>query len=247
MGDASGGYAGPDAGYSGATAYSTDQPATYTEDTQPGVYAEEAQPTTYTGGAHQRRSTVAGSPRGTRGVAAPVRVKGGGTLAAVGFLTAVLGVWVAIIPYVGPTFSFGATGTPAWRWNLLHSLLWLAPGAVAIVCGLTIIAQVPSLRNGRGGRGARWVGFLTFLCGAWLAIGPLAWGVMERGAVFRGGSPWHVFLTRLAYSYGPAAILAMLGGMAMGLVVGRRLTGLAMTGAFPAASSSIPTEYSQPY
>ncbi len=85
---------------------------------------------------------------------AAVKVKGGGTLALVGLLTVLVGAWAGIVPYIGPTFGFGATGTPAWTWSLLHTLLWLAPGAVAVLCGLLIMAHVPSLRNGRGGRGA---------------------------------------------------------------------------------------------
>lgn len=204
-------------------------------------------PVSSTGGAHATAPPVTG--RRTRRVSAQgVKVKGGGSLALVGFLTILFGAWAGIVPYVGPAFGFGATGTPAWRWNLLHTLLWLAPGAVAVLCGLLMMAEVPSLRNGRGARGAGWAGLLAVLCGAWLAIGPLAWRVLEAGAVFNGGSAWHQFLTRLGYSYGPAVILAMLGGMALGLVVGRRLTGLAMTsGTLGTASSTIPTASSEPF
>jgi len=175
-----------------------------------------------------------------------VKVKGGAALGLVGFLTVVFGAWAGIVPYLGPAMRFGATGTPAWKWSLLHSLLWLAPGAVAILCGLMMLAKVPSLRNGRGGGSAGLAGFLVVLCGAWLAIGPQAWPLLESGGVFTGGSAWHDFLTRLGYSYGPAVILAMLGGMAMGLSAGRRLTGLAMTGSAPAGAGTVPTTTSIP-
>ena len=196
------------------------------------------------GGAHAIGAPAAASRRTRRIASAPLKVKGGGALALVGFLTVLFGAWAGLVPYLGPSIGFGATGTPAWRWSLLHTLLWLAPGAVAVVCGMFMLTMIPSLRDGRGGRPAGLAGFLAFLCGAWLAIGPLAWRVLEKGSVFTGGSAWHDFLTRLGYSYGPAVIVAMLGGVAMGLVVGRRLTGLAMTGglgAFPAGSSTIPT------
>ncbi len=183
-----------------------------------------------------------------------VKVKGGGALALVGFLTVLFGAWAGIVPYLGPAIKFGATGTPAWTWSLPHSLLWLAPGAVAVLCGLIVLTKVPALRNGRGGGIAGLAGFLVVLCGAWLVIGPLAWPVLKKGPVFTGGSVWHDFLTRVGYSYGPGVILAMLGGTAMGLVVGRRLTGLAMVGAnsagartMPGATSTIPASGSQPF
>jgi hypothetical protein len=227
-----------------SAAYGTSSPDTPLADPATGG---PPYPGASSGGAHSiGASSIAG--RRTGRVPAEVKVKGGGTLAAVGLLTVLFGAWAAIVPYVGPAFGFGATGTPAWRWSLLHSLLWLAPGAVALVCGLVMVAKVPSLRNGRGGGSAGVAGLVTVLCGAWLAIGLLAWRVLERGSVFTGGSPWREFLTRVGYSYGPAVILAMLGGVAMGVVVGRRLTGVAMSsGSIPAGTNAIPTGSSQPF
>ena len=57
-----------------------------------------------------------------------------------GALACALGAWGGIVPFVGPIFGFSADGSPAWTWNLPHALLFLAPGAVAFVGGLAIIA-----------------------------------------------------------------------------------------------------------
>jgi hypothetical protein len=237
--DRSTGYGG-DAPDTAVTAPSLDEP-TYTSPRAPVPGGVHAAPTATSAG---RRARVAGG----------VKVKGGGALALVGLLTVVLGAWAGIVAYLGPAIKFGATGSPAWTWSLPHTLLWLVPGAVALLCGLIFLAKVPSLRNGRGGGIAGLAAFLVVLCGAWLVIGPLAWPVLRTGAVFTGGSVWHDFLTRVGYSYGPGVILAMLGGTAMGLVVGRRLTGLAMvatnragTSTIPTSTSAIPAAGSQPF
>ncbi|MGH9304537.1 MAG: hypothetical protein ACRDZ5_09020, partial [Acidimicrobiales bacterium] len=59
----------------------------------------------------------------------------------------------------------------------------------------------------------------TGLCGAWFVIGPLAWPVLEGAHVFVGASPLVELTYWIGYSLGPGLLLAMLGGLSMGISV----------------------------
>jgi hypothetical protein len=167
------------------------------------------------------------------GVPATRRLGGGGTIATVGLLTVLIGAWGGIVPFVGPLFGFGATGTPSWDWTLAHTLLWLVPGAVAVFMGLLMMTQAPGVSSGIA-RGAPWIiGFMAVLCGAWFAFGPILWPALESAHVpFVAAGPFHTALYWIGYSLGPGVILAMLGGCAMGIsMLNRR--------AVPAATTSV--------
>src|SRR5436189_5671606 len=82
-----------------------------------------------------------------------------------GLLIAVLGIWGALIPFMGPYFdySFGVNST----WHYTSDRLWLdiLPGAVALVGGLLIVLAAT---RAAGVLGA----WLAVSAGAWFAIGP---------------------------------------------------------------------------
>jgi hypothetical protein len=151
--------------------------------------------------------------------AAPARVNpgAGASLGTIGFLTVLCGAWAGIVPFIGPIFGYNATGTASWTWNLQHALIWLAPGAVAVFFGLLMIARSPLASTGLGGRGHVWSGLIVALCGGWLVVGPIAWAVAETGRVIRPSSPWVEFLYFIGYSLGPGLLLALFGGIAMGI------------------------------
>src|SRR5438309_12057724 len=82
-----------------------------------------------------------------------------------GLLIALLGIWGALIPFVGPYFdySFGANTT----WHYTSDRLWLdiLPGVAAIVGGLLLLAAATRVAGVVGG-------WLALLAGAWYAIVP---------------------------------------------------------------------------
>lgn len=159
-----------------------------------------------------RRSTPMAAP-------AVVNPGAGLGLGSIGFLTLVLGAWAGIVPFVGPLFGFSATGRQAWVWNLPNALLWLVPGAVAVFFGLVMLARAPFARTGIGRGGHLGGGFIVACCGAWLAIGPFCWRVLEGGMPIRGASPLRELWYWIGYSIGPGVLLALLGGAAMGVAV----------------------------
>lgn len=148
--------------------------------------------------------------------AAVVNPGAGFGVGTIGILTVLLGAWAGIVPFVGPLFGFSATGRGAWVWDLPNALLWLVPGAVAVVLGLAMLSRAPGARFGLTTGAPMSAGFLVSCCGAWLAIGPFAWRVLEGGLPIRAAAPLHELAYWIGYSVGPGVLLAVLGGAAMG-------------------------------
>lgn len=130
-----------------------------------------------------------------------------------GLLTLLVGAWGGIVPFVGPLFGFSGDGSGAWKWNLPHALLSLAPGAAAVIAGLLVMAAGGTLyRPG----GLKLGGLVAALCGAWFVIGPVAWPVLEHARMFVGASPMRELAYWVGYSLGPGTLLAALGAFVLG-------------------------------
>jgi hypothetical protein len=142
---------------------------------------------------------------------------GGISINTVAVLTIALGAWGAIVPYVGPLFGYGATGGGAWHWNLAHSLLGLAPGALAVVVGFLLFAETRGIKVGRGLPGLFAAGLLVLASGAWFIVGPAAWPVISaHGSYFEAASPYRGLLNLLGYSFGTGILLTAAGAFIMG-------------------------------
>jgi hypothetical protein len=154
-----------------------------------------------------------------------------------GLLIIVLGVWGALIPFVGPAFdySFGTNTT----WHYTTDRLWLdiVPGVVAILGGLLLLTSHQRARGLLGG-------YLATLAGAWYVIGPAVSLTWEHG---RGPIGPPLFGTTrqmfelIGYFYGLGALIIALAAFASGRFVSRPRTvpeaGLAATRAAPATAT----------
>ncbi|MDQ2727071.1 MAG: hypothetical protein M3Y91_04205 [Actinomycetota bacterium] len=133
-------------------------------------------------------------------------------LALVGLLTVLDGAWGAIVPFVGPLFGYRSHGQDAWQWSTLHGELYVAPGAVAVLFGLIILARARSVTRGPVG----FAGLVVAACGAWFVIGPALWPTFGTGPVFTpAASAMDNFVNQVGYNLGVGVILAVLGGMAL--------------------------------
>ena len=81
-----------------------------------------------------------------------------------GFLLALLGIWGALIPFIGPYFHYAYTPGKAWTYNTGRLWLEILPGAAALLGGLMLIAA-------RGRHTALFGAFLGIISGAWFALG----------------------------------------------------------------------------
>jgi hypothetical protein len=139
------------------------------------------------------------------------------SLSTIGILTVAISAWGGIIPYLGPTFGYSADGSGSWQWNLTHSVLGLAPGAIGFLIGLSFLARIPEERIGRRRTSLSMAGLIAVLCGAWFVIGPLAWPVIDNTrSYFVAASPLRMLANEVGYSLGTGLILAMCGAFAIG-------------------------------
>jgi len=81
-----------------------------------------------------------------------------------GLALVLLGVWGGLAPFVGPYFHLGFQSDKSWSYDTGRLYLVIVPGAVALVCGLIVMAT----KN-------RWLGgvagVIAALAGLWFVLG----------------------------------------------------------------------------
>ncbi|MBX7453464.1 hypothetical protein GR927_36265 [Mycolicibacterium sp. 3033] len=133
--------------------------------------------------------------------------------AASGFLLILLGLWGALVPFLGPYFDFAFTPDQAWVWTTGRGWLEVLPGVVTVLGGLVLLTS----RNRATAVLGSW---LSVAGGAWFVIGralagPL--GLGDAGAPIADTETKRVWLD-LSYFYGLGAVIIFLGALALGRV-----------------------------
>jgi hypothetical protein len=132
----------------------------------------------------------------------------------VGVAITVLGLWAAVVPLIGPYFSFGFDTGASWVFSEQHVTLSLIPGIGAVVGGLILATPARGLSNlGR---------LLAALCGLWLLIGVSLHQVWDGGLAPRTTEDWKRALLWIAYFYGVGFLITYLAGIARGLITLRQ-------------------------
>ncbi|MGV9796863.1 hypothetical protein ACWDTP_02245 [Mycobacterium sp. NPDC003449] len=131
--------------------------------------------------------------------------------AASGFLLVLLGIWGALIPFVGPYFDFAFTPDQAWAWTTARGWLEVLPGAMSVLGGLLLLGS-------RNRATASLGGWLAVIAGAWFVVGRLLAGPLGLG---EAGTPAAVtdakrVALELAYFSGLGAVIVFLGALALG-------------------------------
>jgi hypothetical protein len=132
--------------------------------------------------------------------------------AVIGMCLVVLGIWGAIIPFVGPYFHYAFINLQ--KWHFTYGRLWLdiIPGAVTFFAGLLLV--------GAGTRPtALFAGWLAAAAGAWYVVGPQIsrlWnhGIIQAGRPFDGYTRQTV--EQLGFFYALGAAILLLAGIAIG-------------------------------
>src|ERR1700754_2671689 len=101
------------------------------------------------------------------------------TGAASGLIILVLGVWGALIPFVGPYFNFSYSPDKTWHWTTGRLWLDVLPGAVAAIAGFMLMG---SGRRGRAGLAA----WLALCAGVWFVCGPIVSELWNHGVAQTG-------------------------------------------------------------
>ncbi|MBO0676634.1 hypothetical protein JRC04_04045 [Mycolicibacterium sp. S2-37] len=164
--------------------------------------------------------------------------------AASGFLLILLGLWGALVPFIGPSFDFAFS--PETAWTTGRAWLEVLPGVVTVIGGILLLTS-------RNRATAMLGGWLSVAAGAWFVIGRAMAGPLNLGDA---GTPVAASETKrvwleLTYFYGLGALIVFLGALAVGRLsvrsvrdieyAQRPVTAAATTGAMDApASQHIP-------
>ena len=98
-----------------------------------------------------------------------------------GFLLMLLGLWGALIPFVGPYFHYAYTPDQAWRYNTGRLWLELLPGAAVFTGGFLLMIA-------KGRHTALFGALLAAAAGAWFTLGPVL-SPLWNHHIPMGGSP----------------------------------------------------------
>jgi len=98
-----------------------------------------------------------------------------------GFLLILLGLWGALIPFIGPYFHFAYTPDKAWTYNTGRLWLELLPGAAVFLGGVLLMAA-------RGRHTALFGAMLAVAAGAWFVLGQ-SLSPLWNNHVALGGTP----------------------------------------------------------
>ncbi|MGG7105009.1 hypothetical protein [Rhodococcus sp. 24CO] len=128
-----------------------------------------------------------------------------------GIALILLGFWGALIPFVGPYFSFSFDPDEAWIWTSARGWLEVLPGAVTVVGGVLLLL----IANRAVASLGAWLGVFG---GAWFIAGPILAPVLniENPGNPTASRPAIAALQQLAFFEGLGAVILFFGAAALG-------------------------------
>jgi hypothetical protein len=132
-----------------------------------------------------------------------------------GFLLILLGLWGALIPFVGPYFAFAYTPDKAWTYNTGRLWLELLPGAAVFLGGILLMAA-------RGRHTALFGALMAAAAGAWFTLGPVL-SPLWNNHVAMGGSPasstvYMRIMEQLGFFTALGVVIVFVAGAALGRI-----------------------------
>ena len=131
-----------------------------------------------------------------------------------GVLVALLGVWGALIPFVGPYFHYAYTPDTAWTYDHGRLLLEILPGAAAFVGGVLLIYAFSR-------HVALFGAFLGIIAGAWFALGnvlaPL-WTTAAKAGVPAGTTTLMRTVEQIGFFTGLGVALVLISAAVAGRI-----------------------------
>jgi len=132
-----------------------------------------------------------------------------------GVLLMILGLWAALVPFIGPSFDLGYTPSPnsTWHWTSARGWLEVLPGAAAFLGGLLLLVSTSRAMTVFGG-------WLAALGGAWLVIGPaLAPAInLDPGSPDPSMGTNGRAATTLLYFFATGAVILFIASVGLGRV-----------------------------
>ena len=131
--------------------------------------------------------------------------------AASGLLIVVLGLWGALVPFVGPAFDFAYNPDQGSEWSSTRGWLEVLPGVVAIMGGVLLVRS-------RNRATAMLGGWLSVVAGAWFVVGRVMATTLTIGEIGRPVAENDIKAAwlELTYFYGLGALIIFFGAMGLG-------------------------------
>jgi hypothetical protein len=129
-----------------------------------------------------------------------------------GLLLVLLGLWAALVPFVGPYVDYAYTPDSTWTWTAGRFWLEVLPGDVAGLGGLRLLAPAKRVL-------ALFGAYLAAGAGAWLVVGPVLgqlWGGPEGSAGTPVGGTTARVVEQIGFLSGVGAVILFVGAHAAG-------------------------------
>ena len=132
-----------------------------------------------------------------------------------GFLLVLLGLWGALIPFVGPYFHFAYTPDTGWTYTTARLWLEILPGAAVFLGGVLLI--IATSRHV-----ALFGGMLAAAAGAWFVLGTTL-SPLWNNHVPLGGSPasatvYMRIMEQLGFFSALGVVIVFIAAMAIGRI-----------------------------
>ena len=128
-----------------------------------------------------------------------------------GVLLVLLGIWGALIPFVGPYFHYAYTPDRAWVATSGRMWLEVLPGVVTLIGGVIVLAS-------RFRPAAVFGAWLAALAGAWFAVGDVMagrWAGLPAAGTPSGGTARAV-LEQIGFFTGLGVAIVFVAALALG-------------------------------
>jgi hypothetical protein len=147
----------------------------------------------------------------------------------IGILLMLLGLWGALIPFVGPYFGFAFSPDKAWAYTSGRLWFSVVPGAAAFLGGLLISTTDRAAVPGA---------FLAVLGGGWFVVGlpvialafPGGHSITPGTPIYDVGSPFRpaimTFLEKMSFFSGLGVIVLFFAALALGEIIVARMAAL---------------------
>jgi hypothetical protein len=133
-----------------------------------------------------------------------------------GFLLALLGLWGALIPFIGPYFHYAYTPDVAWTYTTARLWLETLPGAAVFLGGILLIVAT-------GRHVALFGAVLAAAAGAWFTLGATL-SPLWNNHVTLGGSPassavYMRIMEQLGFFSALGVVIVFIAGAAFGRIL----------------------------
>jgi hypothetical protein len=132
-----------------------------------------------------------------------------------GFLLMLLGLWGALIPFIGPYFDYAYSPDKAWTYNTGRLWLEILPGAAVFLGGFFLMVA-------RGRHTALFGALLAAAAGGWFVLGTLL-SPLWNNHVAMGGVPvantqYMRIMEQLGFYYALGAVIIFVAATALGRI-----------------------------